>query len=65
MHMIKDLRRRKRRPSASARRAKGWSAERRKRQAALIRSWQPWKRSTGPRTDAGKARCAANPVKLA
>jgi len=41
----------------------GWSAERRARQAALIRSWAPWRRSTGPKTDAGKARCAMNALK--
>lgn len=32
----------------------GWSLERRKRQAELIKSWSPWKKSTGPRTVAGK-----------
>src|SRR5262245_22927938 len=42
---------------------KGWSAERRARQAALIRGWQPWRRSTGPKTEAGKARSAANALK--
>jgi hypothetical protein len=38
----------------------GWSPERRTRQAALIRSWAPWRRSTGPKTDVGKARCSMN-----
>ena len=38
----------------------GWTPERRARQAALIRLWQPWRRSTGPKTEAGKARCAMN-----
>ena len=33
-----------------------WTKERRARQAELIRTWKPWKRSTGPRTPAGKAR---------
>ena len=42
---------------------KGWSPERRARQAQNIREWQPWRRSTGPRTDAGKTRAAANAVK--
>jgi len=32
----------------------GWSPERRARQAEMIRASQPWKKSTGPRTDAGK-----------
>jgi hypothetical protein len=43
-----------------SRRAKGWSEERRARQAALIRGWSPWRRSTGPRTDEGKAISARN-----
>ena len=46
-----------------AMRPKGWTPERRARQSALIRGWQPWRRSTGPRTDASKARCAANPLR--
>jgi len=41
----------------------GWTPERRVRQAALIRGWQPWRRSTGPKTEAGKARCAMNALK--
>jgi hypothetical protein len=41
----------------------GWSPERRAKQAELILSVQPWKKSTGPRTDAGKARSAANALK--
>ena len=44
-------------------RPKGWSPARRARQATLIRGWQPWRRSTGPRTEAGKARCAMNALK--
>jgi hypothetical protein len=40
-----------------------WSAERRARQAELIRALEPWKKSTGPRTGAGKARSAANALK--
>jgi hypothetical protein len=38
----------------------GWTEERRARQAAAIRRWRPWERSTGPRTAAGKARAARN-----
>jgi len=45
------------------RRPKAWSPERRVRQASLIRGWQPWRRSTGPRTEAGKARCAKNALR--
>lgn len=41
----------------------GWTDERRKRQAALIREWKPWQRSTGPRTAAGKARASRNAFK--
>jgi len=26
----------------------------------MIRMWKPWQRSTGPRTDEGKARCSRN-----
>ena len=35
--------------------ANGWTPQRRARQAQAIRSWQPWKQSTGPRTSQGKA----------
>jgi len=38
----------------------GWTAERRQRQAALIRAWKPWERSTGPRTSEGKATASKN-----
>jgi hypothetical protein len=38
----------------------GWTTERRAQQAALIRSWEPWKRSTGPRTPQGKAKSSGN-----
>lgn len=41
----------------------GWTVERRKRQAEAIRRWQPWKQSTGPKTEAGKARTAMNGYK--
>ena len=40
-----------------------WTPERRKRQAALIHRWQPWKQSTGARTDAGKAISSKNAFK--
>ena len=40
--------------------ANGWTLERRQRQAELIRTWSPWKCSTGPRTEAGKANVARN-----
>ena len=41
----------------------GWTPERRARQAALIRTWQPWAQSTGPRTDEGKAIASRNAYK--
>ncbi len=50
-------------PERIKRRPKGWSPERRARQAVLIRGWQPWRRSTGPKTEAGKTRCAMNALK--
>ena len=40
--------------------SEAWTPERRARQAAMIRTWQPWTRSTGPRTPAGKAKTARN-----
>jgi len=38
----------------------GWSPERRARQSELIRTWRPWEKSTGPRSDEGKATAARN-----
>jgi len=38
----------------------GWTAERRARQSAAIRTWRPWERSTGPRSVAGKSRVSLN-----
>ena len=40
--------------------ANGWTAERKARQAGLIRSWRPWEYATGPRTTEGKAKAARN-----
>jgi hypothetical protein len=42
---------------------KSWSPERRAKQAELIRSTKPWLKSTGPRTQKGKARAASNALK--
>jgi len=42
---------------------KAWTLERRQRQAELIRTWQPWKHSTGPKTEVGKMRAARNGYK--
>jgi hypothetical protein len=38
----------------------GWTLERRKRQAELIRQWAPWASSTGPRSQEGKAAVSRN-----
>lgn len=43
--------------------AHGWTQERRERQSAQIHGWQPWRQSTGPRSDEGKARSAQNSMK--
>jgi len=37
-----------------------WDDEARQRQAELIKEWKPWRKSTGPRTVAGKAASAQN-----
>src|SRR5262245_33951265 len=49
--------------SGSTPRANGWTPERRARQAAAIRRWQPWRRATGPKTEAGKAPVASNALR--
>ena len=33
----------------------GWTPEQRKKQAKAIRKWKPWEKSTGPKSEAGKA----------
>ena len=38
----------------------GWTPERRQRQAELIRTWQPWTKSTGPRSIDGRQRVGRN-----
>lgn len=37
-----------------------WTPAERQRQAELIRTWQPWKHSTGAKTAEGKAISARN-----
>jgi hypothetical protein len=39
---------------------RAWPAKRRQNQAAAIRRAQPWKKSTGPRSAAGKTSSAQN-----
>ena len=43
--------------------SRAWTAERRARQAMLIHTWQPWKKSTGPRTPEGKSKSSRNAYK--
>jgi hypothetical protein len=43
--------------------ANGWTPERRAQQAAAIRAWSPWTRSTGPRTAQGRAASSQNATK--
>ena len=38
----------------------GWTLERRKRQAKLIRQWRPWDKSSGPKTQSGKKKSSQN-----
>ena len=40
--------------------ASGWTEGRRERQSEAIRRWQPWEKSTGPRTAKGKAKASQN-----
>jgi len=42
---------------------RGWTPERKARQAELIRNWKPWEQATGPKTNEGKARTARNAFK--
>ena len=37
-----------------------WTPERRARQAEIIRRTKPWEKSTGPKTEAGKASSSRN-----
>ncbi len=40
--------------------AAGWTPERRAKQREAIQRWKPWEKSTGPKSDEGKARTAMN-----
>ena len=40
--------------------SKRWTAEARARQAALIHTWAPWSKSTGPKSVEGKRRAGQN-----
>lgn len=41
----------------------GWTEERRRKQAEIIRRHKPWEKSTGPRTEKGKQRSSINAYK--
>ncbi len=41
----------------------GWTEERRRKQAEAIKQWQPWAKSTGPKTKTGKERASLNALK--
>ncbi len=41
----------------------GWTEQRRRRQSELIGNWNPWEKSTGPRTAEGKAKSSQNAFK--
>lgn len=43
--------------------ARQWTSEQRAKQAAMIRQWQPWTKSTGARTPEGKAASSRNAYK--
>ncbi len=38
----------------------GWTLERRERQREAIQNWKPWEKSTGPRSEKGRAQSAIN-----
>ena len=38
----------------------GWTEERRRKQAEMINRLKPWEKSTGPKTEQGKARSKMN-----
>ena len=41
----------------------GWTTERSKKQSERIREWKPWEKSTGPKTELGKAKTSKNAFK--
>ena len=40
-----------------------WTLEQKQRQSLLIRQWQPWQQSIGPKTEFGKAVVSQNAIK--
>ncbi len=49
--------------SKMTRKRRGWPPKRRARQAEIIRKTRPWRKSTGPRSKAGKASSKMNALK--
>lgn len=49
--------------NSSKKNINGWTPERKKKQAELIRQWQPWKYSTGAKTAEGKIKVSQNAYK--
>lgn len=43
--------------------ARQWTLEQRKQQSLKIRQWQPWKQSTGAKTNEGKETSSRNAFK--
>jgi hypothetical protein len=41
----------------------GWTPERRALQSALIHTWRPWEKTTGPKTPQGKVKASRNAYK--
>jgi hypothetical protein len=41
----------------------GWTPERRARQSALIHTWRPWEKTTGPKTPQDEAKASRNAYK--
>ncbi|MEY4967284.1 MAG: hypothetical protein RL274_2867 [Pseudomonadota bacterium] len=41
----------------------GWTPERRAKQRKAIYGWRPWEKSTGPKTQPGKAAASRNSFK--
>ena len=40
--------------------ARNWTAEQRQRQREAIQGWKPWRQSTGPQSESGKATASRN-----
>ena len=40
-----------------------WTPERKQKQAALIKTWKPWEKSSGAKTPEGKKRSSQNALK--